>query len=223
MNTQIVTGKMPYDGKDKLEVAIGVRDHGLTLDIPRNSPKILAKIMERCWKYDPAERPTFRNLRNVGTQLIRSFLNHNHDFNLTSHPIALINMCAAGAFAIWFFPRQDIFETMSIKDIIKASLARFIPKHIWPQLPMTLLSDISQGDELVASYLDREYAICGVCPPSRNTLVLCLERGLREELRTTFLRAMILNATWDELCELLRSREADLARLSQKSVRGQSR
>lgn len=62
MNTQIVTGKMPYDGKDKLEVAIGVRDHGLTLDIPRNSPKILAKIMERCWKYDPTERPTFAEI-----------------------------------------------------------------------------------------------------------------------------------------------------------------
>ena len=50
---------------DLLEVAIQVRDHGLTLTIPENCPQVLAKVMKRCWKYDPAERPTFAEICNM--------------------------------------------------------------------------------------------------------------------------------------------------------------
>ena len=62
---EIVTGKEPYEGRDKLEVAIQVRDHGMTLPMPEKSPKILATIMKRCWKYDPSERPTFAEICNM--------------------------------------------------------------------------------------------------------------------------------------------------------------
>ena len=62
---EIVTGEKPYEGRDKLEVALQVRDEGLTLPIPKKCPKILASIMKRCWMYNPAERPTFAEICNM--------------------------------------------------------------------------------------------------------------------------------------------------------------
>ena len=36
--------------------------NGSRMEIPRNCPAVLQKIMKACWKHDPKERPEFKEI-----------------------------------------------------------------------------------------------------------------------------------------------------------------
>jgi serine/threonine protein kinase len=61
---EIVQGEEPHLrlSEDLLNLALQIRDQGLTPGVPDNSPPVLRSVMEACWRQDPAERPTFSEL-----------------------------------------------------------------------------------------------------------------------------------------------------------------
>jgi serine/threonine protein kinase len=70
---EIVAQCEPHKNKNVLEIAVAIRDHGLTPTIPDDCPPLLREIMIMCWKKNPNERPTFEtilakltNVQNVG-------------------------------------------------------------------------------------------------------------------------------------------------------------
>jgi len=70
---EIVAQCEPHKNKNILEIAVAIRDHGLTPTIPDDCPPLLREIMIMCWKKNPNERPTFEtilakltNVQNVG-------------------------------------------------------------------------------------------------------------------------------------------------------------
>jgi hypothetical protein len=56
---EIVAQSEPFKDMDILEVAVLIRDKGLTPQIPANCPRLLHEVMELCWNIDPDKRPTF--------------------------------------------------------------------------------------------------------------------------------------------------------------------
>lgn len=52
-------GEEPLEGMDIFDVAIKIRDEGLTPDIPKKTNKKMRKLMKMCWKMEPKERATF--------------------------------------------------------------------------------------------------------------------------------------------------------------------
>jgi len=55
---EIVAQREPHSEMNIFEVAVSIRDKGLTPKIPDNCPPKLRTLMEMCWKKDPKERPT---------------------------------------------------------------------------------------------------------------------------------------------------------------------
>jgi serine/threonine protein kinase len=54
---EIVAQCEPHKNMNVLDVAVAIRDHGLTPKIPDNCPSLLREVMEMCWKKEPSERP----------------------------------------------------------------------------------------------------------------------------------------------------------------------
>lgn len=59
---EIITGELPYRNMDMLKAAIEVAQEGLRPEIPVDTPKDLAELMERCWIHEPESRPTFKDI-----------------------------------------------------------------------------------------------------------------------------------------------------------------
>jgi serine/threonine protein kinase/GNAT superfamily N-acetyltransferase len=56
---EIVACEIPYAGKGGHEVAIGVSNGTLHLEVPPSTPKLLRYIITQCVKFNPDERPDF--------------------------------------------------------------------------------------------------------------------------------------------------------------------
>jgi serine/threonine protein kinase len=54
---EITARHEPHIGEDTLNIAIKIRDSGLTPTITEDSPPVLREIMEMCWQMDPSMRP----------------------------------------------------------------------------------------------------------------------------------------------------------------------
>jgi serine/threonine protein kinase len=59
---EIVAQCEPHVAIDPNEVAIQIRDNGLTPKIPNNCPQKLRQLMEMCWNKQPQQRPTFETI-----------------------------------------------------------------------------------------------------------------------------------------------------------------
>lgn len=59
---EILSGLEPFVGLDPADVAVAVRDHATSPQVPPNCPHWLKKTLQKCWSMDPAERPTMRRL-----------------------------------------------------------------------------------------------------------------------------------------------------------------
>jgi serine/threonine protein kinase len=62
---EIVAQREPHKEGNVLEVAVAIRDQGLTPTIPSDCPPLLRQIMEMCWKKDPNERPNIEEVLAV--------------------------------------------------------------------------------------------------------------------------------------------------------------
>jgi len=56
---EIVAQCEPHINVQRDEVALLIRDHGLTPTIPNNCPKKLRELMQMCWTKQPEQRPNF--------------------------------------------------------------------------------------------------------------------------------------------------------------------
>lgn len=54
---EITARQEPHIGEDTLNIAIKIRDTGITPTISNDCPTILREIIEMCWHFDPIERP----------------------------------------------------------------------------------------------------------------------------------------------------------------------
>ncbi|XP_074569891.1 serine/threonine-protein kinase STY46-like [Curcuma longa] len=61
---ELLTAKLPYQYLTPIQAAVGVVQQGLRPTIPNTHPK-LAKLLERCWKQDPADRPDFSEILEI--------------------------------------------------------------------------------------------------------------------------------------------------------------
>lgn len=59
---EIVAQCEPHVDLDIVDAAVRIRDQGLTPKIPDDCPPVLRNIMEQCWKVNPDERPTFKDI-----------------------------------------------------------------------------------------------------------------------------------------------------------------
>eukprot|EP00741_Cyanophora_paradoxa_P023728 tig00021616_g22919.t1 len=59
---ELITRKLPYEGLDGMQAALGVLHRGLRPDIPPSTSPVLAKLMRSCWAQDPRERPAFEQI-----------------------------------------------------------------------------------------------------------------------------------------------------------------
>jgi len=56
---EIVAQCEPHKNENILDIAVKIRDEGLTPQIPSNCPSHLKELMELCWNKQPERRPTF--------------------------------------------------------------------------------------------------------------------------------------------------------------------
>jgi serine/threonine protein kinase len=56
---EIVAQHEPHKDKDIIDVAVRIRDEGLTPEIPNHCPEKLRQVMEMCWTKQPEQRPSF--------------------------------------------------------------------------------------------------------------------------------------------------------------------
>lgn len=60
---EMISGTVPHRGADLHQLAVIIRDQGVTPGpIPPNADPRLIEIMQSCWAYDPAERPSFAQI-----------------------------------------------------------------------------------------------------------------------------------------------------------------
>jgi mitogen-activated protein kinase kinase kinase 13 len=59
---EIVAQREPHKGKSLLDVAMRIRDLGLTPTIPNDCPEKLRQLMQMCWNMDPQQRPGFETI-----------------------------------------------------------------------------------------------------------------------------------------------------------------
>ena len=56
---ELLTSKVPFYGMSPVIVASKVALEGMRLPVPPNSPRILLRLMARCWSEAPVRRPNF--------------------------------------------------------------------------------------------------------------------------------------------------------------------
>jgi hypothetical protein len=54
---ELVAGKEPHEDEDQLYVAVKIRDEAYHPAIPENCDPTLRRVMKKCWKMNPDERP----------------------------------------------------------------------------------------------------------------------------------------------------------------------
>src|SRR3989338_1545906 len=59
---EMYTRREPYEGMAVLDVAVGVAREGLRLEAPADADPTVQDLMKRCWRLNPAERPTFAEM-----------------------------------------------------------------------------------------------------------------------------------------------------------------
>jgi len=60
---EMLKGTSPFDHPtDLLPIAVKIRDEGLTPPLPEDAEPLLKSVAQACWKYDPAQRPSFEEL-----------------------------------------------------------------------------------------------------------------------------------------------------------------
>lgn len=53
---ELVTGRMPWEEDDALQVAVKVGKESQTLPPPPDCDEVLAELMAQCWEQDPSRR-----------------------------------------------------------------------------------------------------------------------------------------------------------------------
>jgi len=59
---EIVAQCEPHKNKDVIDVAVRIRDEGLTPEISSDCPEKLRQVMEMCWKKQTDQRPNFETI-----------------------------------------------------------------------------------------------------------------------------------------------------------------
>jgi len=60
---EMLSGTVPHAGVDLHQLAIAIRDQGITPSpVPKDADPGLVEIMQSCWHFDPAARPTFAQI-----------------------------------------------------------------------------------------------------------------------------------------------------------------
>ncbi|KAJ8764236.1 hypothetical protein K2173_005976 [Erythroxylum novogranatense] len=59
---ELLTGELPYSYLTPLQAAVGVVQKGLRPTIPKHSHPKVAELLERCWRQDPSQRPSFSEI-----------------------------------------------------------------------------------------------------------------------------------------------------------------
>ncbi|GJN19129.1 hypothetical protein PR202_gb06369 [Eleusine coracana subsp. coracana] len=62
---ELLTGKIPYEYLTPLQAAIGVVQKGVRPTIPKDTNPKFAKLLQKCWHKDPAERPDFSQILEI--------------------------------------------------------------------------------------------------------------------------------------------------------------
>jgi len=65
---ELLTSKVPFYGMSPVIVASKVALEGMRLPVPPNSPRILLRLMARCWSEAPARRPNFGECLEILTK-----------------------------------------------------------------------------------------------------------------------------------------------------------
>ncbi|GAB2267810.1 Serine/threonine-protein kinase sty46, variant 2 [Dionaea muscipula] len=68
---ELLTGKLPYEYLTPLQAAVGVVQKGLRPTIPKNTPPMLAELLERCWQQNPTLRPDFSEILEILQQIAK--------------------------------------------------------------------------------------------------------------------------------------------------------
>jgi len=61
---EILTSSIPYSHLAPLQAATKVVTESLRLEIPKETPVKLTKLMKACWRFNPKERPSFEIITN---------------------------------------------------------------------------------------------------------------------------------------------------------------
>ncbi|OHT13302.1 TKL family protein kinase [Tritrichomonas foetus] len=84
---EMFTGDIPFNGLNRVEIALAVINQKIRPKIPLNCPKNLARLIKACWDEDPTKRPEFKRIINAlesctitfpGTDIsrLKSFIEH---------------------------------------------------------------------------------------------------------------------------------------------------
>eukprot|EP01116_Phalansterium_solitarium_P019162 TRINITY_DN5270_c0_g2_i1.p1 TRINITY_DN5270_c0_g2~~TRINITY_DN5270_c0_g2_i1.p1 ORF type:complete len:650 (+),score=204.34 TRINITY_DN5270_c0_g2_i1:113-2062(+) len=59
---EIVTRKAPHAEMSLLELAVKIRDKGVTPGIPHDCPPYIQQLLSKCWQFEPENRPSFAEI-----------------------------------------------------------------------------------------------------------------------------------------------------------------
>jgi serine/threonine protein kinase len=61
---EIVKREEPYQDQNLMDVAVRIRDEGLTpmKSLPPDAPEYIVALMELCFSHNPNDRPTFKQI-----------------------------------------------------------------------------------------------------------------------------------------------------------------
>lgn len=73
-------GKVPYPGMEIGHLLVKEIQNGYRMERPINAPNFFGETMARCWKADPNERPTFRQLKDAICSQMESCISSEYLF-----------------------------------------------------------------------------------------------------------------------------------------------
>ena len=59
---ECLTGEIPYQGFNQMQVAFGIAMQKYSLPIPSTCPEEFSRLMKSCWQSEPDDRPSFLDL-----------------------------------------------------------------------------------------------------------------------------------------------------------------
>jgi mitogen-activated protein kinase kinase kinase 9 len=74
-----LTGELPYNGFDQMQVAFGIATNKYSLPLPSTCPEEFSQLMTNCWKILPHERPTFSDLLEQINRIIEINSTNNEE------------------------------------------------------------------------------------------------------------------------------------------------